>query len=265
MDILNQISDVAQAAARRAGAIQKEKYGGILNVDKRLRNDLKLEADRLCEAAIIGTIKETFPGHAIVAEESGRAEGDGYVWYVDPLDGTVNFYFGLPYFCTTLACYRQSGAPDGTLAGLGEPLVGVTYATLLDEMFVGVAGKGATLNGRAIAVREEDSLAEAMLITAIGTYDDKAVFARERMLPLGQRVTKMRNLGACAYDLANVATGRASGFFEYGVNEWDLAAGRILVEAAGGRFDAWRLDNGKWFIIGTGKNIFDEVASALRD
>lgn len=256
--------EVATAAAREAGAIQKEKYGGELTVDRRLRNDLKLEADRLCEAALVAAIRGAFPDHAIVAEESGRAEGADYVWYVDPLDGTVNYYYGIPYFCTTLACYRQSAGAADSLDRLGEPLVGVTYAPLLDELFVGVAGGEATLNGRPVRVREESGLEEAMLITAFGMYKEKADFTRDRMLPLAARVRKMRNLGACAYDLANIAAGRVSGFFEYGVNDWDLAAGRILVEAAGGRCSAWPLAGGKWLFAASGKNIHDEMRAALR-
>ncbi len=103
------------------------------------------------------------------------------------------------------------------------------------------------------------------MFTAIGTHKEKASFTRDRMLPLANRVMKMRNLGACAYDLANLAAGRVSGFFEYGVNDWDLAAGRILVEAAGGRCSARPLDSGKWLFAASGKNIHADLRAALFD
>lgn len=264
MEDIDRIVAVAVAAARKAGAIQREKYGGALNVDKRMQNDLKLEADRLCEAALIGDIRAAFPAHAILAEESGAAAGEGHVWYVDPLDGTVNFYYGIPYFCTTLACYRRPGPDRDGAAGLGEPLVGVTYAPLQDEMFVGVAGRGTTLNGAPVRVREEANLGEAMLITSLTAQPEKIAFTRDRLLPLARRVTKVRGLGACAYDLANVAAGRGSGFFEYGVNAWDMAAGKVLVEAAGGRFSAWPAEGGKWLVAASGKSIHDELSAAVR-
>ncbi len=265
MIAMDEIVDVAAAAARKAGAIQKEYFGKRLNVDKLLKNDVKLEADRLCETAIIGTIRNAFPNHAIAAEESGKAEGEQYIWYVDPLDGTVNFYYGIPYFCTTLACYRKTAAMlDGLgLASLGDPLVGVTYAPLLDEMFIGIAGEGATLNNNKVEIREEDSLAESYVISAIGNAPEKVNFTADYMLPLARKVRKMRNLGACAYDLANTAAGRASGFFEFGVNAWDIAAGRVLVEAAGGRFSAQKTDSGQWFVAASGQNIHEALLAEL--
>ena len=251
-------------AAGKAGAIQREKFGGALNIDKRLQNDMKLEADRLCEAALIGDIRAAFPDHAILAEESGAVAGEEYIWYVDPLDGTVNFYYGLPYFCTTLACYRRHSEKDDGINGLGEPLLGVTYAPLQDEMFIGIAGQSAMLNGKPIRVREEANLEEALLITAVSLYPEKLDFTMERLLPLAARVTKVRGLGACAYDLAYTAAGRGSGVFEYGVNAWDIATGRVLVEAAGGCFSAWPTPGGKWLVAASGKTIHAGMIAAMR-
>ncbi|MCC8190432.1 MAG: inositol monophosphatase [Planctomycetes bacterium] len=260
---IDRIVAVGTAAVRRAGEIQREKFGGLLTVDAKLADDIKLEADRLCEEAILETIRAAFPTHAVLAEEGGSVEGTEFRWYIDPLDGTVNFYHGMPYFCSTLACYRQDAGGDHDPYGIGRPLVGITYAAPTDELFVGVAGQGTTLNGRAVTVREEADLADAFLLTAFGNSPENVAFTREVTLELSLRIRKTRNMGACAYDLANVAAGRASGFFQYGVNIWDIAAGRILVEAAGGMYHARRARNGRWALVASGKNIHGALLSTL--
>lgn len=261
---IDHIVAVGVAAAQKAGAIQREKFGGILNVDAKLADDIKLEADRLCEKAIVDAIREAFPSHAILAEEGGRDEGSGYRWYIDPLDGTVNFYHGMPYFCTTLSCYRLDPSAAGDPDYLGEPVAGITYAPPTDEMFIGVIGRGTTLNGRPVKVREEESLADALILTAIGNNEANIAFTRRVTLDLSQRVRKTRGMGAAAYDLANVAAGRASGFFEYGLNIWDIAAGRVQVEAADGLFHARLFANGKWAVAASGRNINEEMARILQ-
>lgn len=258
MPSLEELAKTAMEAASAAGSIQKEKFGNPLNVDAKMTDDIKLEADRLCEKAIIDTIRARYPAHAIMAEESGSAEGSDYIWYIDPLDGTVNFFYGIPYFCTTLACYRKNPA-----VFLGDPLVGVTYAPPTNEMFIGMAGFGATLNGKPVQVREEPALEESLLVSAYGSGGNKLRFTREVTLSLSEHSRKTRNLGAAAYDMANVAAGRASGFVEYGVNAWDVAAGKILVEAAGGAFFAKPVPNGKLAVVASGKNIHAQLKAAV--
>lgn len=261
MPDIETLSAVAVAAARKAGDIQREKYGGILNVDAKLAGDLKLEADRLCEAAIVRTVREHFPDHAILAEEGGMTEGAEYIWYIDPLDGTVNFYYGIPYFCTTLACYRRSGGDDA--AEMGEPVLGVTHMPLSGELYRAARGKGAFLNDRPIRVREEDGLEDAYVITALGNNAGKLSYTREVILELSLRVRKTRNLGAAALDLAMTAAGRASGYMEYGINPWDFAAGRLLVEEAGGLFTTRPLGNGKFAVAASGRNIHRQLVEAM--
>ena len=263
-ETLDNIIAVGITAAREAGAIQTEKFGGLLNVDAKMADDIKLEADRLCEKAIVDTIREAFPDHAILAEESGRDEGRDYRWYVDPLDGTVNFYHAMPYFCTTLACYRFDPDLADDPEYMGTPLVGITYAPPTDELFVGVIGAGATLNERTVQVREESSLADAFILTAFGNNAENIAFTRDFTLALSQRIRKTRSMGAAAYDLANVAAGRASGMIEYGLNLWDIAAGRVLVEAAGGLFSARLFSNGKWAIAASGHAIHNDLLETLR-
>ncbi len=258
-----ELLEVAIAAAHRAGAIQMEMFGKVLNVDAKTADDVKLEADRLCERAIIDTIRQTYPTHAILAEESGTADGAEYIWYVDPLDGTVNFFYGVPYFCTTIACCRHPGAGAITPANMGEGMAAVTYAAPTGEMFIASPESGLTLNGRKMRVREDASLADAFLLTAYGNSEEKLRFTREVTLPLSPKVRKIRNLGALAYDLALVASGRASGIYQYGFQVWDVAAGRIMVEAAGGEFHARRYANGNWVMAAAGKSVQKHLLAAL--
>lgn len=247
----------AMTAAQRAGEVQRSKYGAQLGVDAKLKYDIKLEADRLCEAAIIETIRKDFPSHSILAEERGAEGGDDYLWIVDPLDGTVNFYYGIPYFCTTIACYRRADAVPGDL---GTPLIGVVYAPLANELFTAKRGEGAFLNGKRLAVREDTDMSEALLLTNIPR--PSAQKRSDRSL-LAERVRKIRSLGAAAYDMANVAAGRASGFFEIGVHAWDYAAGRLLVEEAGGKFTGWEYAPGKWAVAVSGPGIHGELVREL--
>ena len=261
---LDHVVKIATNAARKAGDIQREKFGSVLTVDKRMRNDLKLETDRLCEASLVNDVRKAFPNHAILAEEGGATSGEEYIWYIDPLDGTVNFYYGIPYFCTTLACYRRTGPDDDGIKSMGEPLVGVTYAPLQDELFVGVVGQKATMNGQRITVREEPNLEEVALLTAISLYPEKYDFTMNRLLPLAARITKVRSVGACAYDLASVAMGRGSAFCEYGVHAWDHAAGRAIIEAAGGSYSAWPTPDKKWLVAASGKTVHADLVAAVR-
>ncbi|MDR1611838.1 MAG: hypothetical protein LBT97_03530 [Planctomycetota bacterium] len=256
---LDAMLDVAVTAARRAGAVQREKFGGELKVLAKPVGDIKLEADRLCEAAIVETIRDRYPVHAVLAEEGGKTDGAEYIWYVDPLDGTVNYYFGVPHFCATLACYRQTGDSE---SGLGEPVLGVTYAAMEDDMYVAAAGRASKVNGRPVRVREEESLEDALVIAALGNQPGKLVFTRQVVLELSKRIRKTRNLGAAALDLAYVASGKASAFFEYGVNAWDIAGGIVLVEAAGGMVTVRRMEGGL-AVVASGRNIHHQLVEML--
>ncbi|MDR0361175.1 MAG: inositol monophosphatase [Planctomycetota bacterium] len=256
---LGAMLETAVMAARRAGDIQRDRFGGELRVLALLEGDIKLEADQLCEAAIMETIRSRFPDHAVLAEEGGKTDGAEFIWYVDPLDGTVNYYFGIPHFCSTLACYRQSADAAG---GLGVPVIGVTYAVMEGGLYCAAAGRGATANGVAARVREEESLEDALVIAALGNTPGKLVFTRQVTLELSKRIRKTRNLGAAALDLAYVASGKASAFVEYGVNPWDVAAGVALVEAAGGKATV-RPIRGRLAIVASGRNIHDELVDSL--
>ncbi len=220
--------DFAVQTAREAGRILAERFGRITEVSHKGEIDLVTEADLASERFIIERIRNYYPRHAILAEESGPSDAgerrSDYVWIVDPLDGTTNYAHGYPVFAVSIALEHQ-----------GEILLGVVYDPMRDELFAAERGAGATLNGRRIRVSDVEDLNKAMLCTGF-PYD-----VRER----GEFVRHFRNFimtaqavrrdGSAALDLAYVASGRFDGFWEEGLNPWDVAAGALLVEEAGGR------------------------------
>lgn len=262
-----QMQAVAVDAAQAAGEILRRHAGGPLNVDGRYTRDLKLEVDRLCEEAIVGRIRESFPDHAILAEEGGASEtGAGYRWIIDPLDGTVNYYYGLPYYCTSVACFATSGpglAMGGDVPSLGRPVVGVVYAPPTDELFVGAAGEGATCNGQPISASRETDLAEIGFELGFG----KTASLGDHMVDvagiLAGRVRKLRCLGAAAYDLSNVAAGRLGGFYEGALRTWDIAAGAIILNEAGGCMMAREFEPTSWRVLASGAGVHPELCELI--
>jgi fructose-1,6-bisphosphatase/inositol monophosphatase family enzyme len=234
-------------------------------VDQALAYDVKLEVDRLSEEAIVETIEAAFPDDAILAEEGGLRGGGEFQWIIDPLDGTVNYFYGVPYWCTSIACYRRVGEVDverpGLLSAVGEPVAAVVYAAATDELFEAGRDTATTLNGRRVCVSEVGQLSEAMVCVGYGSSDAGRGSLAEVTSRLAGRVRKLRCLGAAAYDLANVASGRLSAFYERGLRIWDIAAGGILVVQAGGVFEATEYEPGRWRVLATSPSL----SPALRD
>jgi myo-inositol-1(or 4)-monophosphatase len=217
----------ASEITKDAGKILLEKFGRKINISKKGEIDLVTEADLASEKFIIEKIKSYYPNHSILAEESGEAVLIGeskWKWIIDPLDGTTNFAHGYPCFCVTLAVEHD-----------GEIVIGVTYDPTRDELFVAEKGSGATLNNKKINVTETDQLGDSLLVTGF-PYD---ISQRENFT---RRFTEMllssravRRDGSAAIDLAYVACGRFDGFWEEGLNAWDVAAGVLLIKEAGGQ------------------------------
>jgi myo-inositol-1(or 4)-monophosphatase len=212
--------------ARDAGQILLEKFGRI-TVMKKGDINLVTEADLASEAMIIERIKSYYPKHSILAEESGEAViigGDNtWKWIIDPLDGTTNYAHGYPCFAVTIALEHD-----------GEIVIGVTFDPTRDELFAAENGGGATLNGKPIRVSAAENLGDSLICTGF-PYDFKRKddFARHlTAFLLDSR--GVRRDGSAAIDLAYVACGRFDGFWEEGLNPWDLAAGKLLIEEAGG-------------------------------
>ena len=225
--------------ARAAGQILLEKYGRNVNISKKGDINLVTDADLASEALIIERIKSYYPKHSILAEESGEAViigGDNtWKWIIDPLDGTTNFAHGYPCFCVTIALEHND-----------EIVVAVTFDPTRNEMFAAERGRGASLNNKPIRVSATEELSESLIVTGF-PYDFKRRedFARH----LTNFLLKSRGVrrdGSAAIDLAYVACGRFDGFWEEGLNPWDMAAGVLLIEEAGGQVSGY--DNSKFSI-----------------
>ncbi|HEY8562983.1 MAG TPA: inositol monophosphatase family protein [Pyrinomonadaceae bacterium] len=214
--------------AREAGQILLEKYGRKINVSKKGDINLVTEADLASEKLIIERIRSYFPKHAILAEEAGDAvllDGTNkWKWIIDPLDGTTNFAHGYPCFCVTLALEHD-----------GDVVVGVTFDPTRNELFAAEKGKGATLNNKPLRVSETEALSEALIVTGFPyNFKEKPDFARH-LTDFLRRSRGVRRDGSAAIDMAYVACGRFDGFWEEGLNPWDVAAGFLLIEEAGGQ------------------------------
>lgn len=219
---------LALRLAREAGAIQRDRYETRLTISSKSRPiDLVTEVDRACEALIVETLRRERPGDDILAEEGG-AHADGgaaWRWVIDPLDGTVNFAHGYPCFCVSIGVERE-----------GVRTVGVVYDPLRDECFEAVRGGGARRNGRPIRVSEATTVATSLLATGFAydvrdsERDNLAHFARAVKHAGG-----VRRDGSAAIDLCYVACGRFDGYWELKLHPWDVAAGILIAEEAGGR------------------------------
>jgi myo-inositol-1(or 4)-monophosphatase len=217
--------------AREAGGILADRLGRSLQVSNKGDIDLVTEADLASEKFIIERIKSHYPRHAILAEESGDTNGVEIVagttdwkWIVDPLDGTTNYAHGYPCFCVSIGVERA-----------GQIELGVVYDPTREEIFAAERGQGATLNDRPIRVSTVDDLTSAMLCTGFPyNVRERPDFARE-FANFTMKAQAVRRNGSASLDLAYVACGRFDGFWEDGLKAWDIAAGVLLIEEAGGR------------------------------
>jgi myo-inositol-1(or 4)-monophosphatase len=232
------ILDTAEEAARAAGEVLLGFVGRALEVRHKGAVDLVTEADRASEDRIVSIVRERFPEHAILAEEGGGGEAAGgaeFLWVVDPLDGTTNFAHGLPIWSVSIGVVRR-----------GVIVAGVVFDPTRGECFRAARGEGAWLDGRRIRVSRASSLDQALLVTGF-PYDvrSSAVNNLDHFGNFLIRARAVRRLGSAALDLAYVACGRFDGFWELKLHAWDMAAGALLVEEAGGtvtRFGGEALD-----------------------
>lgn len=219
--------NVVVKAARRAGDLILRHVGRVesLSVFEKSKQDYASEVDAQAEAEIIRELKRAFPDHAFLAEESGQTGKSRYTWVIDPLDGTSNFLHGIPHFCVSIALLDNQ-----------EPVLGVIYDPLRNEIYSATKGSGAVLNDKRIRVSQRNDLSGAMLITGFAPRQRSKIGAQlEAVRELMRDAEDVRRTGSAALDLAWVAAGRCDAYFEAGVQPWDIAAGVLLVREAGGR------------------------------
>jgi myo-inositol-1(or 4)-monophosphatase len=217
---------VAADAALISGRIQKSRLGTNIGIENKGELDLVTEVDRACEAAILARLRRSFPTHDVVAEESAPSlSGSDYVWYVDPLDGTTNYAHNYPFFCTSIGLTKK-----------GVVVACAVYDAVKDELFTAARGRGATCNGVPLKVSASVELMRSVFLTGFpyDLRDDVRHTLRlfERFL---HHARALRRDGAAALDLAYLAAGRIDGYFEERLKPWDVLAGSLLVEEAGGR------------------------------
>lgn len=221
--------NIAVKAARAAGDIINRAALDIesVRVAQKNANDFVTEVDQAAETIIIDTLLEAYPQHGILAEESGCERGNQsskYIWIIDPLDGTTNFIHGFPVYCISIA-----------LQVAGRIEQAVIYDPTRNDLFTATRGRGAFLNSRRIRVSKRIRLAEALVSTGFPfrAEQDRNKFM-QMFMEMMHATSGMRRPGSAALDLAYVAAGFADGFFETGLNPWDVAAGSLLVQEAGG-------------------------------
>ncbi len=223
--MLDQAYRVAVEAALEAGRILRWHFQANVEIRYKGEIDLVTEADVASERALLSRIQSAFPDHAVLAEESGGIDrASPWLWVVDPLDGTTNFAHGFPVFSVSIALLHE-----------GQRALGVVYDVMRDELFTARRGEGAFLNGRPIRVSRTPRLAEALLVTGF-PYDrhESPLDNTREFRALLRRCHGVLRVGSAALDLASVAAGRLDGYWEFRLSPWDLAAGALLVEEAGG-------------------------------
>ncbi len=225
MSETSELGEACAEAARRGGAILREKWGEVRTIELKGGIDLVTDADRASEAALLEFLRARFPGAAVLAEESGASGSGagGLRFYVDPLDGTTNYAHGVPHFAVNVAAADAAGLAAGA-----------TYDPLRDELFVAARGHGAFLGADRLRHSGRERLGGSLLVTGF-PYD-----VHERYeVPLAlfgafiRQARAVRRFGSAALDLAYVAAGRFDGFWELGLKPWDVAAGVVLAREAG--------------------------------
>lgn len=257
---LQNFLEVATESVLAAGAVLEDLYGNLKAIAEKGRpGDLVTEADKKAESIILDIIARHCPDHAILAEESGyvgEQTANPYLWAIDPLDGTTNYAHGYPIACVSV----------GLMIG-GIPQVGAIYNPFRQELFRGAKGLGATLNRRPIRVSQTTSLEKSLLVSGFA-YDRRETLDNNyaEFCHLTHLTQGVRRSGSAALDLADVACGRLEGYWERGIKAWDIVAGVVILEEAGGvvtSYDNHSLDIQSGRILATNGLIHQELSQSL--
>jgi myo-inositol-1(or 4)-monophosphatase len=239
----------AVLAARAAGKVMLDNWHKPKRVNSTEAHDIKLELDVRCQKLIEKTLRAKFPEIPLLGEEGISGDMNApYRWVVDPIDGTVNYFFGIPHACVSIALERRKEISanvnskktrlDGVSPHQFESLIGVIYDPFTDELWTAVRGGKAKLNGKVIRVSDRAQLADAVIAIGFSKKMENLDKSMPHVNRLARRVKKIRILGSAALELAYVASGRLDAYVERRINLWDIAAGSLLVECAGGEFFA---------------------------
>jgi myo-inositol-1(or 4)-monophosphatase len=227
--------DAAEKAARAAGKLLRKNFGRPQRVNAVAAHDIKLQIDIQTQELITKLLLKEFPKHALYGEEGIVGDQSSeHQWIVDPLDGTVNYFYGIPHFCVSIALRLRN-----------EVMVGVIYDPIRREMWKGQKGETSKLNGDPVHVSDRADLAEAVVSVGLAKTGETINANFPLLQQMVHRARKCRVLGSAALDMAYVACGRLDAYIEQGISLWDIAAGWLLVENAGGTVDLRPRENTK--------------------
>lgn len=256
---MHPLINIGVSAARKAGQMIYRATDNMesVKVSEKGHNDFVSNIDKRSETLIIETIREAYPEHAILAEESGEHDGSGVTWIIDPLDGTKNFIYGIPQFAVSIAVMENNRIQHG-----------IVYDPVKNELFTASRGSGASLNGNRIRVNQTKSLRDSLIGTGFPYRDNDNIDQyMDIFRDIMRQCRDIRRPGSAALDLCYVASGRYDGFYEFNLSIWDLAAGALMVEEAGGIVDDVTgkqkyLETGN--IIAAPPKLFPELAKTIR-
>jgi myo-inositol-1(or 4)-monophosphatase len=248
---------VAEQIAREAGALLRDRPAGLRAESKTTPTDAVTEMDRAAEALILERLREHRPGDRIVGEETGRHDGssddDTITWLVDPLDGTVNYLYGIPQFAVSIAAQRH-----------GETVAGVVYDVMRDEMYAAATGGGATCNDEPIRCSTQPEPALALVATGFAYSADTRGIQAQVLTSVLPAVRDIRRLGSAALDLCAVARGQVDAYFEAGMQPWDWAAGALIAAEAGARVGGLGgRPPGDWTTLAANPELFGRLEALL--
>lgn len=260
--ILTEARSVALSLAREAGALLRQRVGGLRDVAHKGTIDIVTDADLASERLIVAGLREAFPGFRLIGEEGARstspeAPESDYGWVVDPLDGTTNFAHAYPHFAVSIG-----------LEFRGRPVVGVVYDPMRDETFVAVEAEGATLNDAPLAVSGGDTLITSLLATGFPYDLSRREESSALWIAFNNQTQGVRRDGSAALNLAYVAAGRLDGFYERPLNAWDIGAGAIIVREAGGlvtAMDGGPFDVYQGEVLAATPELHEPMLAVIRD
>jgi myo-inositol-1(or 4)-monophosphatase len=257
-ELLDRAMTVALNLAHEAGTLLREKLDLPRSVTHKGQVDLVTDADQASEIIVANGLREAFPDHRLIGEEGSRGSVNSpYGWVIDPLDGTTNYAHRYPHFAVSIG-----------LEFLGEPVLGVVYDPMREEVFQAIRGRGALLNGRPIAVSTIDTLIDALLATGFSYQIEERHNSYVVWTAINNTAQGVRRDGSAALNMCYVASGRLEGFYELPVNAWDIGAGAIIVREAGGtvtNYDGSAFGLYDRQVVATNGHIQDQLIAGIRE